>query len=514
MKNNTKLLIAAGLSVAALVGVFAFVLTLPSHKEEVIYTPDSSILLYDKQTLVPEDITVKQTDSEYQLLGYSYTPSKSSTVSTASSQASDQSSIPVINPEDSENEEEIPVIYTMQEYEQENLSKDMTGKLYKACRYLTATSIIDKSGKKDKEYGIDKPRTEVRVVFNDGSVIGFRIGSETTDKSSSYLKMDGSKNIYLIKNEDVEIFLKNKLQMLDLKITGSRPDDFILESIHVSSHNDKEGFTVVPNSTKLSEGAYMLDKPYRAACSDNSVNSILTGLFNLSASEVVAVDPSDKDLISYGLDDPYSEIEMLFQNGGIKLLMSEKDSNGNCYLTSGSGAKVFRIEASVIDSFYGIGLNDVIDKSLIRPDQTRIDCIEIKDGKAISTFVYKREKKITENYMENIVTTISCLDKQIDTGNMSKYLNNMEAIVRTDSAPESLKDCREIYGITFYYVDNDSITDNLSFYRTPDNKTFAVVNDRIECYVDGKLADKLIDQTSSLSGNDDIEPFIDENSNI
>ena len=510
MKKNTKILIAAGICVALLAGVFAFVLTLPSQKEDVVYTPDNTILLFDKKSLVPEDITVKQSDSEYQLLAYTYTHTQSS--SSASSKASEQSSNPIVNPDDGEeDEEEINVIYTMQEYEQENLSKDMTDKLNKACRYLTATRIVDQSGRKDKEYGLDKPRAEIRIVFNDGSVTGFRIGSETTDKSSSYLRMDGSKNVCLVKNEDTEIFFKSKLQMLDTKITGTKPDDFVLESISCGGSADSEGFTVIPNSYKLSSGEYTLEKPYRAACSYSKVKNIVSGIFSLSASEVITVDASEKDLISYGLDKPYSTIDLLYSGGSITLLMSEKDSSGYCYLTNKLKKKVFRIEAAILDSFYGISLKDVLTESLLFPDQSMIESMEINDGKTQPTFVFNHERKITENYMENIVTTVSYLNRKIDMGNISQYINNLQAIVRTDSAPDSLDGCRDIYSITFHFTDTDLI-DKLSFYKTPDNKTFAVVNGRIACYVDDKLVERLISQTSSLTQNDTIEPFTDKSS--
>lgn len=73
MKKNIIIISITAVVVAALVGVMFFVMNLPENEESGISSDTLDILLYDKTSVKPEEITVENSGGTYTLLGFDYT---------------------------------------------------------------------------------------------------------------------------------------------------------------------------------------------------------------------------------------------------------------------------------------------------------------------------------------------------------------------------------------------------------------------------------------------------------
>ena len=164
----------------------------------------------DKSACDVDDVTIKNTSGEYQLLGYKYSEQVKA-----------------------DENEEISIVYTMQGYENTLMSKYMTDNLVKECQTVAATRLIDKSGKKYSDYGLDKPSVEVKVIYSDTSKVNMYFGNEAPDKSGVYCRIDGNKNVYLVNSATVDMFFIDKLQLFDKSLTGELSDSENITSVEI-----------------------------------------------------------------------------------------------------------------------------------------------------------------------------------------------------------------------------------------------------------------------------------------
>ena len=199
MKKNTKIIISMSSVIVVLGIVLGVILAQPSENSSENTNENTDILLLDKSSLDVDDVTIKNASGEYQILGYKYS-------------------------EEVKADEEISMFYTMQGYENTLMSKYMTDNLVKECQTVAATRVIDKSGKKYGDYGLDKPSVEVKVIYSDNSKVNMYFGNEAPDKSGVYCRIDGNKNVYLVNSASVDMFFIDKLQLFDKQLTGLMED--------------------------------------------------------------------------------------------------------------------------------------------------------------------------------------------------------------------------------------------------------------------------------------------------
>ena len=201
MKKNTKIIIAMSSVIVVLGVVLGVILAQPSENSSENANENTDILLFDKSSLDVDDVTIKNAGGEYQILGYKYSEEAKA-----------------------DENEEISMFYTMQGYENTLMSKYMTDNLVKECQIVAATRLIDKSGKKYSDYGLDKPAVEVKVIYSDSSKVNMYFGNEAPDKSGVYCRIDGNKNVYLVNSASVDMFFIDKLQLFDKSLTGELSD--------------------------------------------------------------------------------------------------------------------------------------------------------------------------------------------------------------------------------------------------------------------------------------------------
>ncbi len=507
MKKNTKLLIGSAIGVGILGAALAVVLMLPSQNEQIEVVNDDAILLFDKQNLEPEDITVKNESGEYQLLGYQYKTyvSQKASESKTSSAASSETA----NDNDEEDEDDkIKMIYTMQDHPNETLSKTLTDSLYEECCYMAATKIIDRSGNNYKEYGLDSPRAEISVIYSDNSSIQMQLGNEAPDNMGVYFKLGENKNVYLVPANLVDVFFVDKLQMFDKNISSVLDEKSFISGLEVKGQGYKNELIVSENKTKTNSGKYIMDKPYRASCSDERVRAIGESLYGFEGTEIAAVEATEEDIKKFGLDKPFEQITAKADDDTyVTIVASEKDSEGKCYLMNPTQTKIFRMDVSELE-WYGIGKNDLLTDAILSPDLNHINTMNIAFGENDFKYVFKYEEAVGMDYTENIITTVYLGGIQVNYSNVSQYLYNLGGLKNSDDVAKKPDGSREIFSIELTFNETED-TDCLKLYRTSDNKTIAVLNDQPGIYVDSEYADKVIEQAKLVPEKNLIDDLLE-----
>ena len=515
MKKNTKLLIGSTVCVGLLGAALAVVLMLPSESEQITTTDNNTILLYDKQDLYAEDITVKNSGGEYHLLGYDISsmeapsseeesemetsagiisiPAEDESTNNSADSSDDSSD------ESSDSNNDINMVYTMQDYEDETLAKTLTDNLCRECRYMAATQIIDKSGNKYSEYGLDKPKATVSAVFSDDSEVKLYLGIDAPENKGVYMRMEGDKNVYLVHSSLVDMFFVEKLQMFDHTVTENLGDDRSPTGLSIEGTGYKDSINIKLNDTKINFSKYLMTLPYRASCNDSNVDNITDMLYNITGKEIAAVGVKDSELTSYGLDKPYQTITCTTSDdNSLTLIASKTDKDGICYVKNSKNSKVFKIDSSELE-WYGVKQTDLMSEILLYDDLSLVKTSDIEAGGKTYEYIFNTIYKTNETYDDISVTNISYNGKNIDYANFQNFYLALQEIKRTTDVPKTIDGCNEILRFTLNFnTESSDNSDTLSFYRGSDGKTIAVLNGHIQCFADSEYVDSLIAKVPSI----------------
>ena len=484
MTKNKKIIIGAASAVAVLGIALAVVLSLPSENIGDD-TDNKDIILFDKSAFGVDDVTIKNQSGEYQLLGYDYSKSASDT------------------------DEDIPVIYTMQGYENSMLSKLMTDNLVSECKTVAATRIVDKSGKKYKDYGLDKPKAEVRAIYSDQTEKDMFFGNEAPDKSGTYCRIDGDKNVYLVNSGSVDMFFTDKLQMFEKQLTNELEENEKITEVNISGTAfDKDIYISREKSAVIDSLVYTMTSPYDAACDTSTVTDFATSFFGVKMSQVAAAGAGQKDLEAYGLKEPYMNIKVKTDGDRTaNILVSEKDSDGKYYIMKSGGTIIYSADDDEF-KFYDTDRRYFLDSSVYKPNMSNIDSVQISYNENTYEYTFDKVESINELHEYTYETTVYYQGQKINYMNLSDFIFNISNIYRQDNIPESIEGCREIFKINSVF--DEGINYELVLYQDKDNKIIAVTDGNIESYVDEAYAGEVIKQTAKIPTDETIEILKDE----
>ena len=520
LKKNTKIIVAALGCVAILGAALAIVLSLPSEEAKINETSvGEAILLYDKTSLDVEEISVKNEYGEYQLLGYAYSESDVADSSADTSNSKEESSKNASSQSTEVNDykadvstpDEVEMIYTMQEYEKEELSKEMTDLLVRECNYMAATQIVDKSGKKFDEYGLNTPRATVMAVFSDGSTTTLYIGNDAPDNKGVYLRMKDNNYVYLVQSTMVGAFLLDKLQLFDSSISDSFNTDYKIKKVSLSGELYDKDIIISDDQNKINFCTYIMTSPQRENCDNGSVESFGISLYGITADRVTAVQADKDALKKYGLDSPYMIVSAeASDNTSVKVLASKADKDGNCYIMRSGSTIICQTAVSAL-VWYEAEKKDFLAREIINPYMDSVYGMTVKTNDVSSNYNINHKTVINDKYEETEETTASMDGRMISMRNLTNFIENVKGIARYNTEPPASVDgCELLLEVSFMFdVDGKESADTLQVYLDSKGQAIAVLNGNIEGYTPVDYAKETAAQAKPLSDNNEEIPSLE-----
>ena len=515
MKRNVILIIIAAVVVAALAGVMIFVLNLPQTDEQGLTSDELDILIYDKTSVKPEQIKVSNSGGEYTVIGYDY----SSMIEESSIDASEESGQTSENRRKSDvSSVKINMRYTMQDYEDLELSKDNTDALAYQCSYVAALQLVDKSGSKYAEYGLDKPLSTVTVDFSDGTGEKLYIGKKAPNDMGYYFRREASKNVYLLNSDSVSSFLIEKLQMFDKTITKAFNDDeetkAEISSISISGEGYEKPLEIDQQEDISIAAVYKIRSPYLLACAKSAAVDFGKMMYGMKGTEVAAAMVTDADKKKFGLDKPYMDIKVKSTDDtSVNIIVSKAQKDGSCYVMADDGKIIFKLLKSDVEDWYGTAYDKFITIAYIYPNMDYLDkAVITADGKA-SEFDIVHERAKNELLEDYTITTVTTGDgKTVGYPNFSTFIRNLTGLLRTGTEVRDTAGYSEIFKTELSYSKQGekSIKDVLTIKKGADGSCIVYLNDMLLGYTDRKYAEKLAAQTDKVSGEAELENLLSD----
>ena len=474
MKKNTKFIIGISAAVVVLGIILVVILLMPSDENK---TETTDIILINKTSLDVDDITVKNQSGEYQILGYDYSKTL-----------------------ESGEIDDIPLVYTMQGYEHTLMSKLMTDNLVSECKTVAATKIVDKSGKKYIDYGLDKPRAEVKVIYSDLSKVDMFFGNEAPDKSGTYCRIDGDKNVYLVNSGSIDMFFMDKLQLFDKNLTGEMSETEDISEIELSGKGYEKSVIVTDKENNIIDTSYVMTSPYNEPCDNTKTVNYATGFFDMKMSTVAAAEVNEDDIKKFGLSEPYMDIKIKTTEREINILVSETEDE-KYYIMKKDGNIIYQTDDDEF-KYYGLNYMDFLSESIFKPEMPNVKTAEITYQNKTYEYILEREKVINDLYEESLNTTMYYNGETVNYGNLLNFVENLSNIKRTYEFPENRDGFKEIFKITLKFEKENY---SLVLYENDEKKTLVSVDGDDKCLVDTEFVQKILAMTEKIPTDEPVE---------
>lgn len=196
------------------------------------------------------------------------------------------------------------------------------------CSDIRYVSVACEDVGRKEEFGLSQPEAEVAITYTDGSSEELLIGAKEPVSSGRYfMERDGSKILLMKENRSIRFTMELERYLNIIIIPPEQTASVLseLQDMHFSGSSLPEPIelkAVLPEREELqtigiSFGSVthllMGDSVYEA--NPTKLMEIGDGLLGLLSEEVVDYNCSEGELVSYGFDTPFLEIEFDYKNG-------------------------------------------------------------------------------------------------------------------------------------------------------------------------------------------------------
>ncbi len=385
------------------------------------------------------------------------------------------------------------------------------------CARLSSLRRLPASGADLAAYGLDEPAANTAIEFFDGRVLTLSIGAQEPVSQSYYAQVEGYDGVYVMSGAMIEPFLKPKTQILSMLVTPelewtsplsavrnisfkgagfARP----VEILTTATGDEELKLTALafgaPTHLVRGHADYQLDQTYGS--------EILGSLFGVEADEISGYGLSEAQVMAYGFEEPYMEIEYDAINAAgearhMRLLIAEADGDGRYYATlDGSGAVYVIGRKPFMDLQY--------DKLLLRWFLTPL--IMDLSGVTVDTGAKSYRFDIDHTNAQNPVFLYD--GQELDAALFRSFFRLITSAAHDGAylGPQNLPAGDPLLTITYEYANPAKSPDTLALYPGSARRVLAFVNGKCEFAMKDAFAGRVIAGCVDLIAGNSIEEAI------
>ena len=201
-------------------------------------------------------------------------------------------------------------VYSVTGYEQYELRKGMADAVANDAASLSFSTVAAVGGTL-ADFGLEKPRATVRVMYNDNTTAVICVGSDADGGVGTYVSLGGDNNVYLVAKTAIDSFLP--FHFAD----GHTADIDLMHSVEKTLYYETQQFQCGVKSFMRKTWVMMPEG-----------NDISGSIRDLYAESVVCVNPNSNQLKTYGVEKPYAKVHAVYPDMEITLSCSAPTDNG------------------------------------------------------------------------------------------------------------------------------------------------------------------------------------------
>lgn len=325
------------------------------------------------------------------------------------------------------------------------------------------------------QYGLDTPVCIIKLEAK-GQTYEIKLGEYSKMDSQRYVDI-GDGNVYLVKHDPLDDFdagLSDVIRHDEILAFGQVNSIKFSGVANYSVSYDEEG----GNSYRDNDVYYTSNGGNQVPLDTTRVTSYLNELGSLSLTNYVTYNATDRELQSYGLDQPELRISVDYQddNDTVQTFVlnlsrdpAEQDGNTNesgtitAYARVGDSPIVYKIPSTSYTSLMAASYDDLRHGEVLPADFADISQLDI--SLEDQTYTLASEKK-------DNARTFSYRDEELDMTGLQSALEGLSAGSFTDKVPGQ----KQEIGLTVHLDRDGNPTVQIDLYRYDGTYCLAVVD--------------------------------------
>lgn len=360
---------------------------------------------------------------------------------------------------------------------------------------ITSPKLIEQNPKDLEKYGLKKPTSKVKVHFKDKSIYEFQMGSITPVKTGYYFYDVKSKKVYVVSIEAANPFILEKVNYISSQVVsiGTPEDPITVMDMEIARPDLKENILIVgipknqenPDSTKeiFEVETYMLATPVRADTDFEKVNKYATSLTGLLAKKVVAVSPTNDDLIKYGLKQPSLVVTATLNKDKGSVVFGSYVPAENAYYAMNDKTDVVFLVSKDNIPWLIMKADDVLSRYIMLTN--------VSDLSGMILFSGEKSYKVDFEFDKGTFNGVKIDNKTID---LKKFKEFYKVVVGLplDGINKEKQDIKSIVGFTYIYSDKTKNPVTIEFKKQVNLQCQVQINGEAAFYTNSTAIDNLI----------------------
>ncbi|MDE6780018.1 MAG: DUF4340 domain-containing protein [Ruminococcus sp.] len=306
--------------------------------------------------------------------------------------------------------EDSAATYTLTDYKDISLDTALVGTLANNATHMVTGSIVDEDCQNLAKFGLDKPKAEVEVKFQTGTVKKFRVGDEAPANSETYVMLDGENTVYTVATSYVANYSKTLYDFIEMTMLAEPPEESYpkINSLRIEREDiDYDIYLEYDKSSddgKYSGGTsatHVMVEPTDAYLTVERSEAVTNGMFGLRASGIYAVHFNESKIAETGLKEPFCRVTMDCDDGNnYVLLLSEPFTDDNnkkcCYAMFEDGNVIYIVDIENA-KWCTIMPIDITSRIMIGSYVWNITDLTVKTADTTEKFVIEAKDKNAEN---------------------------------------------------------------------------------------------------------------------
>ena len=390
-------------------------------------------------------------------------------------------------------EEEPPHQFTLEGFEDYDLQGNRLIQIANSARNLMASEILFEEDANLAELGLTNPSATVTIHYVDGTSVVLLIGDVAPGGDGAYAMRQDDSVVYLIPSNAAESFLRRELDLLSLSITET-PEEMPEITRAVLGGSVRAEPIVIEGLPVEEELPFIMTTHLIVSPVQNRLNAAnglepLIHSYGLRAEKIEARFESSEELEAWGLDEPYSTLEIVSTtHESFKLMVSAPDEYGMVYLIRENHSLVYRLNSQFIP-WFELTYFEMMDKLLILPFVDSVSLLEIHLADRTINISLEGEGQELEVFVDGVLYEA---EEGVDSVGNFRALYQDLLMLRYESIPEEpmSPDTPILLQFIYHYRDG-SPPDTVTVFEGAARRVYVQLNDETPMFGLSSFVDHL-----------------------
>ncbi|WRS26785.1 DUF4340 domain-containing protein [Oscillospiraceae bacterium MB08-C2-2] len=356
--------------------------------------------------------------------------------------------------------------FTLENWGDIPLNNDLLGQSRTAAAAIPVKLVVSEEGGDLSKYGLQNPPVRVVLSVEGQTDVTLNIGNEAPANEGVYVSVEGQSPVYLVAANSLSFANRAPTDYVSLVASAvedpTNPPAF---SAAVLSGEEREATVEV--STQLDESGtstFFMTAPVRYKISSTAIN-LLQSATSITAEGVAAVRPSETQLETLGLKEPYATLTLSLEDGTSVVVKASRPAESGALYFMLEGRPVIYMGSTELLSWVQMPYSSLLSTIPVSMPLTELDSIQVTIPQKQWSFAVTGEGDALKATLDG---------KEVDADQFRRLYQGIHSASfgeHTDLRPEGEP------VMTFAYKAKDGRTREVRFYEGPVRKLFITAGD-------------------------------------